>query len=150
MWPADAEVADRFYQRHDWRSHSEPLMCDPSTAGICSCWVCFRVAFLVLALNCDQAWSAAAVIVALAAHLGGATVFAQHYAGALCPGADGIAARAADGGGRPRAGPRAGLIAAGRHRPVIIREGQGWRCTWATSWTSPPSGVTHRPPSRLQ
>ena len=61
MWPADEESLIA-YQHRLATATPEPWSCDPSTARIGGCWVCFPRGLSGRGTDHDQAWSAAVIM----------------------------------------------------------------------------------------
>ena len=61
MWPSDAESLIAHQQRLATAT-PEPSMCDPSTARIGGCWVCFPRGLSGPGTDRDRAWSAAVIM----------------------------------------------------------------------------------------
>jgi deoxyribonuclease V len=61
MWPSDAESLIA-YQERLATATPEPSMCDPSTASIGGCWVCFPRGLSGPGTDRDRAWTAAVIM----------------------------------------------------------------------------------------
>ena len=61
MWPADAESLIA-YQRQLAAAAPEGYTCDPSTASIGGCWVCFPRGLVGPGTDHDQAWAAIVIM----------------------------------------------------------------------------------------